>query len=264
MALGQYNSHVLYGSGTLKQGCGDYSLEVDADPITKLTCNPVPDPVWSNYLHRDAGIAAVENFCRARGGSVLKQGDESTNIKETTFSISYASDCTGSGSYTVAEDTCVKYLTEAIDNCDTDTTMYKHGGTVTDQDNCAAFTFHPTGADTFACYPQNKDAGYIGGGTHVPISPEMARDAIEQFCDRKGDGQTYTLDPNHIQDGDFTADTCTQAGLAKCGYFYDGNGDRATDGSIGSLVVQMSAQYMNPNNLYTCGPNVEYEIKGDR
>jgi hypothetical protein len=67
-----------------------------------------------------------------------------------------------------------------------------------------------------------------------------------------------------IQDGDFTADTCTQAGLAKCGYFYNGNGDRATDGSIGSLVVRMSAQYMNPNNLYTCGPNVEYEIKGDR
>jgi hypothetical protein len=265
VSLGQYNSHILYGSGTLKQGCGDYSLEVDADPITKLTCNPVPDPIWGNYEHRDAANAAVKDFCKAQGGSVLTQGDESTNIKENTLSITYASDCKGSGSYTVSEDTCVKYLTETIDGCDTDTTMYKHGGTVTDQDSCVAFTFEPTGADSFACYPKNKDAKYISQGRHATISPEMAHDAVEQFCDRKGDGQTYTLDPDNIpSSGDFTADTCTQAGMAACAYYYEDNGDRATGDSIGSVVVRMSAQYMNPANSLTCGPNVQYDIQGDR
>jgi hypothetical protein len=265
MTLGQYNSHILYGSGNLKQGCGDYSLEVDAEPIIKLACNPVPDPVWSNYEHRDAANDAVKNFCGAQGGSVLEQGDESTNIEEATFSITYASDCKGSGSYTVSEDTCVKYLTETIDGCDTDTTMYKHGGTVTDQDGCAAFTFHPTGADAFACYPKNKDANYISGGRHAPISPEMAHDAIEQFCDRQGDGQTYTLDPDNVPNtDDFTADTCTQAGMAACAYYYDDNGDRATGDSIGNVVVRLSAQYMNPGNLLTCRPMVKYDIQGDR
>jgi hypothetical protein len=265
MTLGQYNSHILYGSGNLKQGCGDYSLEVDAEPIIKLACNPVPDPVWSNYEHRDAANDAVKNFCGAQGGTVLEQGDESTNVEEATFSITYASDCKGSGSYTVSEDTCIKYLTETIDGCDTDTTMYKHGGTVTDQDGCAAFTFHPTGADAFACYPKNKDANYISGGKHAPISPEMAHDAIEQFCDRKSDGQTYTLDPDNVPNtDDFTADTCTQAGMAACAYYYDDNGDRATGDSIGNVVVRLSAQYMNPGNLLTCRPMVRYDIQGDR
>jgi hypothetical protein len=265
LTLGQYNSHILYGSGTLKQGCGDYSLEVDADPITKLSCNPVPDSISGSYLHRDAANYAVKNFCGAQDGTVLTRGDETTNIKETAFSITYASDCKGSGSYTVSEDTCVKYLTETIDGCDTDTTMYKHGGTVTDRDSCAAFSFHPIGADSFLCYPKNKDANYIGGGRHVAISPEMAYDAIEQFCDRKGDGQTYTLDPDNIPDASaFTADTCTQAGFADCAYYYENNGDRATADSIGNMVVRLSAQYMNPGDQLTCGPNVEYEVQGDR
>jgi hypothetical protein len=117
---------------------------VDADPITKLSCNPVPDSISDSYLHRDAANYAVKNFCGAQDGTVLTRGDETTNIKETAFSITYASDCKGSGSYTVSEDTCVKYLTETIDGCDTDTTMYEHGGTVTDRDSRAAFSFHPT------------------------------------------------------------------------------------------------------------------------
>jgi hypothetical protein len=201
----------------------------------------------------------------AQDGSVLKEGDAGADIKETTFSITYSSDCKGSGSYTVSKDTCTKYLLETIDGCDTDTTMYKHGGTVTDMDGCAAFTFHPTGTDTFACYPKNKDAGYISEGTHAKISPEMAQDAIEQFCDRKGDGQTHTLDPNNIPNSnDFTGDTCTKAGMASCGYYYQSNGDRATGDSVGNIFIRLSAEYMNPNNAYTCGPNIEYDIGGDR
>jgi hypothetical protein len=238
---------------------------VDADPITKLTCNSVPDPIWTDYEHRDAANDAVKNFCKAHDGSILTQGDESKDVKETTFSITYATDCKGSGSYTVPEDLCVKYVSETIDDCDTDMTMYKHGGTVTDQDGCAAFTFHPTGADTFACYPKNKDIGYISEGTHVTISPTMAKDAIEQFCDRKGDGHTSTLDPDNIPDsGDFTADTCTQAGMASCGYYYEDNGNRATGDSVGNIFIRLSAEYMNPANAFTCGTNVGYDISGDR
>lgn len=131
------------------------------------------DPIWGNYQHRDSAIAAVKDFCRAQGSSVLKQGDESTDIKENPFSIKYASDCKGSGSYTISEDTCVKYLTEIIDSYNTDTTMYKHGGTVTDQYGCVAFAFQPTGVDSFACYPTNKDANYITQGRHAAISPEI-------------------------------------------------------------------------------------------
>jgi hypothetical protein len=179
--------------------------------------------------------------------------------------MTYASDCKGSGSYTVSEDLCVKYLSETIENCDTDTTMYKHGGTVADQDGCATFTFHPTGTDVFACYPKNKDAGYFNEGTHVTISPVMAKDAIEQFCDRKGDGQTSTLDPNNIPNsGDFMADTSTQAGMASCSYYYEDNGDRAIGDNVGNILIRLSAEYMNPANAFTCGPNVGYDISGDR
>ncbi|KAM0713457.1 hypothetical protein Q7P37_010419 [Cladosporium fusiforme] len=237
----QYSSHVFYGGGSLKQGCGDYILAVDADPVTELECNSVPDPIWTN------------------------EGDESKNIKETVFSITYASDCKASGRYTVDEETCVKYLMETIDNCDMDTTMYKHGGTVTDTDNCAAFSFHPNGEDTFACYPKNKDAGYSTGGTHVAVTPKMAQDAIDQFCDREGDGQTYTLDPDNIPNSsEFTGDTCTESGMASCGYYYDSNGDRVSGDSVGNVFIRMSAQYMNPNDAYTCGSNIEYAIQGER
>jgi hypothetical protein len=30
------------------------------------------------------------------------------------------------------------------------------------------------------------------------------------------------------------------------------------------MVVRLSAQYMNPGDQLTCGPNVEYEVQGDR
>jgi hypothetical protein len=30
------------------------------------------------------------------------------------------------------------------------------------------------------------------------------------------------------------------------------------------VVVRMSAQYMNPANALICGPNVQYDIQGDR
>jgi hypothetical protein len=143
--------------------------------------------------------------------------------------------------------------------------MYKHGGTVADQDGCATFTFHPTGTDVFACYPKNKDAGYFNEGTHVTISPVMAKDAIEQFCDRKGDGQTSTLDPNNIPNsGDFMADTSTQAGMASCSYYYEDNGDRAIGDNVGNILIRLSAEYMNPANAFTCGPNDGYDISGDR
>jgi hypothetical protein len=52
--------------------------------------------------------------------------------------------------------------------------------------------------------------------------------------------------------------------MAACAYYYEDNGDRATGDSIGSVVVRMSAQYMNPANALTCGPNVQYDIQGDR
>ena len=143
--------------------------------------------------------------------------------------------------------------------------MYKHGGTVTDQDNCGAFSYHPTASDVFACYPQNKDAGYITGGTHVQVSPEMAKDAISQFCDRDGDGQAYTLDPSNIpKAGDFSGDSCTEKGMASCGYYYNDDGSRATGDSVGNIFVRLSAEFSNPGNTYTCGSNVEYEIHGDR
>lgn len=264
MIPGQYNSHIFYGGGKITQGCGDYSLAIDADPITKLTCNSLPDPVFSKYRHYDAAKEAIKSFCAAKKGTELKQGDDSKNVKEDAFSITYASDCQGSGSYTVSEDLCVKYLEQTINDCDKETPMYKHGGSVTDTDNCAAFGFNPDGADTFACYPDNKNAGYIGGN-HVSVSSDMAQDAIGQFCDRKGNGQTYTLDPNKIPSSDsFIGDTCKESGMASCGYYYKDDGSRATGPSDGSIFVRLSAEFSNPNNVFSCSPNVEYEIQGDR
>lgn len=244
------------------QGCGQYEFLVDADPITQLTCNSVPSPIYKNYEYRDAALDSINNFCTAQDGKILDQNDQSTYITESAFSATYTSDCTGNGTYTVIKDTCVSYLTEALDSCDTETTMYKHGGTVTDTDNCGAFAFHPDGYDVFSCYPQNQDAGYISG-THAQITPAMAQDAIGQFCDREGNGQTYTLDPNNIPTG-FSADTCTQSGMAQCGYYYNSDGSRASSGSVGDIFIRMSAQFENPGNTYTCPVNQEYAIHGER
>ena len=264
MTSGEYDSHTLYGGASLEQGCGTYDLLVDADPRTKLTCNPVPSPINQAYEYRDAAVDAINEFCTARDGESLKQGDSSTDISELTFSATYASTCKGSGTYTISKDTCIQYLVQALDSCDTNTVMYKHGGTVTDIDNCGSFTLHPAGYDVMACYPQNKNAGYISG-THVSITPKMAQDAISQFCERSGDGQEYTLDPSNIPSpNSFVKDTCTTQGWAECGYYYNDDGSRAASGSVGNVYVRMSAAYMNPNDQYNCSAKALYEIHGDR
>lgn len=235
---------------------------VDADPRTKLACNPVPDPIQSYYEYREAAINSINEFCTTRDGKVLKQDDDSSNIIESGFSAKYSKDCKGSGTYTISKDLCVSYLTRALDSCDTGTTMYKHGGTVTDVDNCGAFSFHPFGYDVFVCYPANKDSGFISG-THVQVTPKMAQDAISQFCDRNGDDQKFTLDPNNIPT-DFSADTCTQARMAECGYYYNNDGSRAQDSSVGNIFIRMQAKFVDPADKYTCSVKQEYEIHGDR
>lgn len=262
--IGKFNSHSLYGGGSLEQGCGTYEFTVDADPVTKLSCNAVPSPVFQTYEYRDGALDAINNFCIAHDGASLVSGDTSTELNEVNFSATYASDCAGSGTYTIAKDTCIAYLSETVDGCDTGSTAYKHGGTVTDTDNCGAFTFHPAYSDVMACYPQNQDAGYISG-THISISPDMAQDAINQFCDRSGDGQTFTLDPNNIpSSSDFVQDTCTTPGYASCGYFYHTDGSRTTGGDIGDISIRLSAEYSNPNNAFSCSPNVMYDVQGQR
>lgn len=259
--IGEYDSHTLYGGASLVQGCGTYNLTVDADVITKLTCGPAPSTVSDLYEYRDDAIDAVNDFCTARNGAVIKQSDQSTNIQETVFSIKYADGCTGSGSYTVDKDTCVKYLSQTIDSCDTDTTMFKHGGSVLVQDNCANFSFHPNGVDSFFCYPKNQ--ADISAGTHVQISSKVAQDAISQFCDRDGDGQQYTLDPDNIPDPTaFVENTCTAKGMADCTYYYNNDGSRAVATTGGNFYVRMNAQYINPG--IPCGANETYPVHGDR
>ena len=235
---------------------------VDADPRTKLTCNPIPDPINTSYEYRDAAIDSINEFCTAQDGKVLKQNDDSSNIIESGFSATYSKTCTGSGTYTIDKDLCVTYLIEALDSCDTSTTMYKHGGIVADIDNCGAFAFHPFGYDVFSCYPNNQNAGFISG-THVQVTPEIAKDAINQFCDRNGDDQKYTLDPNNIPTG-FSQDTCTQPGMAFCGYYYNNDGSRAEDGSVGNMFIRMEAKFVDPADKYQCSVKQEYEIHGDR
>lgn len=92
-----------------------------------------------------------------------------------------------------------------------------------------------------------------------------ARASLQIDCPVKGDGQTHTLDPSNIPNSsDFTGDTCTKAGMSSCGYYYQSDGDRVTGDSVGNIFVRLSAQHMNPNNAYTCGPNIKYDIGGDR
>lgn len=258
---GEYNSHILYGNAELQQGCGLYSLAVDADVITKLTCNPAPDVISDHYEYRDDAMTAINDFCTARDGAVIKQNDQSTNIQETVFSIKYADKCTGSGSYTVDKDTCVKYLSQTVDGCDVDTTMFKHGGTLLLQDNCISFAFNPNGVDSYFCYPKNM--GTISSGTHVQITSKVAQDAISQFCDRDGGDQQYTLDPDNIPDpSSFAQDACTTKGMAECTYYYHNDGSRATGTDVGNYYVKMNAQYINPG--VPCGSNETYAIHGDR
>ncbi|KAL6405259.1 hypothetical protein AUP68_12103 [Ilyonectria robusta] len=261
----QYNSHYLYGGGSLEQGCGTYALEVDGEPITKLTCTGDNGDPLRNYVYRDAALEAIDNFCTAQDGKVVKQNDDSTFITETTFSISYASPCGGSGEYKVEKDLCVKYLRRAVDDCDTNTIVYKHGGGLEDEDNCGLFELHPTGYDLVSCYPDNAEKGYITAGDHASVTSDMAQDAINAFCDRSGDGQQYTLDPTVQPDtGSFIQDTCKEEGMARCGYQYLNDGTRVKDGESGDIFIRLQAFHFNPNDALKCNADQAYEIHGDR
>ncbi|KAF2759134.1 hypothetical protein EJ05DRAFT_475364 [Pseudovirgaria hyperparasitica] len=268
LSMCQYDSHSMFGGGSLEQGCGTYNFMVNADPRTESSCKNPSSDIFVKYMYRDAAIDAINNFCTAQDGHVLKAKDDGSYIKESAFTASYSDKCTGSGSYTIEKDLCVKYLSETVDNCDTGSVNYKHGGITTDTDNCGAFEFHPNGVDVFSCYPDNKDKGFISQGEHIAISPEMAEDVISQFCDRSGDGQSYTLDPDKIPASNaFIQDTCAQDGMAACAYYYTNDGKRVTDkGSLGDLVVRAEAAYQDfgtPQN-WGCGARQKYEIHGDR
>ena len=211
-------------------------------------------------------MEAIENFCTAQDGNTVEQDNEGSFIEETAFSIKYSDQCGGSGSYTIDKDLCVKYLSQTVDDCDTDTVVYKHGGSLKDDDNCGLFEFHPKGYDLVACFPENRDAGYITQGEHATITKSMAEDAINEFCDRSGDGQQYTLDPAHPPDtGDFISDTCKEEGMASCGYYYRNDGTRVTEGGdIGDIFLRLEAMHLNPNDALECSDPQKYEIHGDR
>lgn len=239
---------------------------IDAEPNTKLECAIPPETISDKSMYRDAALEAIVNFCEAQDGKTVIKGNDDSSIKETAFTVSYASTCQGSGTYKLDQDLCKKYLMQTLDGCDTDSRVYKHGGILTDTDNCGTFEFHPQGFDTFACYPDNKDRGYISEGRHITISPAIAEDAINQFCDRAGNDQTFTLDPaNNVDPTTFSGDTCKGAGLASCGYFYSNDGQRVTEtGSTGDISIRMNARYFDPGNGFACSPSQVYDISGDR
>lgn len=144
--------------------------------------------------------------------------------------------------------------------------MYKHGGTATDTNNCGSLEFHPTSFDVFACYPDNKDKGYVPNSAPVPL--DAARDAIKQFCNRKGKDQTYTLDPEvSSSDGvthDFIQNTCTEEGFAACTYGYTNDGKRVKKkGESGDFGVGIKVHYFHMKDL-DCRLMQEYEIQGAR
>lgn len=216
-------------------------------------------------MYRDAAKDAIKEFCGAQDGKVVKQNKDDSFIKETAFSVSYAKPCGGSGSYTIKEDLCIKYLTQTLDDCDTDTYVYKHGGSLQDEDNCGLFEFHPKGFDLISCYPDNENGGYISGGDHASVTKNMAKDAINAFCDRSGDGQQYTLDPKvKPETSNFIQDSCKEKGLASCGYNYRNDGTRTSGGDVGDIFIRFSATHFNPNDALECSTPQVYEIHGDR
>ncbi|EEP80521.1 predicted protein [Uncinocarpus reesii 1704] len=251
----QYNSHAVFGGGSLEQGCGTYRFMIEGEPRTELSCKKSESRgVFFNYQYSDAALDSIENFCKAQDGKVIKQKDEKTWIKETSFSVTYSDKCKGSGEYKIKKDYCRKYLQRTVNDCDTHTRVYKHGGTVTDTDNCGSFTFHPTGYDVFFCYPHNKDGGLITQGTHAIVSLDIVKDAINAFCNREGDGQTYTISPDIKPNKGFIQDTCKEKGYASCGYFYTKDGKRVTKkGEVGDLVLRMEASYHEQKEI-KCGP----------
>lgn len=257
---------MIYGGASSAQGCGVYSFTVDAKPQTKKACHPVDSRgVQYNYMYRDAAISQIASFCSSIDGKSVKQGDTSTNMVSGPFSVSYSNECTGSGTYKITKDICNEYLGLTVDDCDTDTTMFKHGGTLTDTDNCGEFTFSPKSYDESVCYPGNKDRGYITDGEHVAITHAMAVDAINQFCGRSGNGQQYTLDPSNMPESNsFVHDTCTTAGYASCDYYYRNDGSRVTsNGDMGDISIRAVASFWEPSG-FTCQPKLKYEIHGDR
>lgn len=238
---------------------------IDAEPNTKAECtgSDAKSGPANKYMYRDAAMSAITNFCSSVDGKSVKQGDASTNINSGPFSVTYADQCEGSGTYKITKDYCNTYLAATVDNCDTDTTMFKHGGILTDTDNCGQFKFSPTGFDIDACYPANSQDGYITGD-HVQVTHAMAADAIQQFCSRTG--QQTTLDPNNIpSESGGTQNTCTTAGMAECGYFYNKDGSRVTkQGSIGDISIRARAVYFDPGAQYTCQARQKYDISGAR
>ncbi|KAF2227299.1 hypothetical protein BDZ85DRAFT_1732 [Elsinoe ampelina] len=151
-----------YKGGSIQDQCGTFSYALKGYEGTELTCATSLNPNWQSYIHREDALTAIENFCSAQDGKAVQQSDSATHIKETLFSISFAENCqsrTG-GSFTVRKNDCVKWLTESLDSCDTDTIMYKHGGTVKDIMSCATISMHPTGFDQFLCYPENTQHGF--------------------------------------------------------------------------------------------------------
>lgn len=231
----------------------------------KLECSGEGDDPLRNYMYRDSAMEAIENFCGAQDGKTVEKGNDDSFISETAFSVTYADECGGSGEYTIEKDLCVEYLSRTVDDCDTNTKVYKHGGGIKDVDNCGLFEFHPKHYDLLMCYPENKDKGYITAGEHAVITKSMAEDAISAFCDRSGDGQQYTLDPDNRPDtGSFVQDTCKEEGWASCGYFYNNDGSRVDGDGTGDILIRLEASHFNPNDAFTCDADKKYEIHGDR
>ncbi|PGH10715.1 hypothetical protein AJ79_05306 [Helicocarpus griseus UAMH5409] len=253
----RFNSHTIYGGASLMQGCGKYSFAIEVEPILRLECSP---PGIENSQYRDAAIEMVDNFCAAQDGRVIKAKDKSSFIRETSFTVQYEENCSGPDEYKITKDLCRQYLTRTIDGCHTNSVLYKKGGTLTDEDDCISFIFHPKGYDAFSC---NKDNGIAQSKRHAAISPAIAEHAMNKFCDRKGDGQTYTLDPNVAPNlTGFTQNICKEPGMASCSYFYKYSGEEVELGQS-DFSLSLSASYDEPGG-YQCGQRFKYEIQGER
>lgn len=259
---GQYNSHTLYGNGAFQQGCGTYKLSIAAEPKTELSCTGKPQAGNNHeFVTRDEALREAADFCKANAKKEIKP-DKGTWItpKDTRsdfFAIEWSDGCSGSGaSYVVDETRCNKYLGRITDECDTDTQEYKHGGKVTDVDNCGVFKMAPKNSEIPQCWPGNKD---ISPGAQIPIKRTIALDAINQFCDRSGQDST-TLDPA-ISHPAFVQNSCTEKGMATCGSTYNADGTANKDGP---LYIRFDVSFWgNDQPQVSCKKAQKYEIKGD-
>lgn len=248
---GQYDKTGIFGGGESDRGCGTYSFTIDADPRTELKCMGDDGNVMHNYMMRDALVGAINNFCTAQNGKVIKP-DQTSWLQERTFTVRYRDNCRGAGSFTVEHDACVDYMMHIIDNCDTATTLYKHGGILGDIDSCEQYEVHPGYSAEIQCMrSQNQPA----------ITKAMARDAITQFCERSGGDQKYTLYPTKPPNQGFSQDTCTTDGMASCGSGYQRDGSRAPNDKPGDLRIRLGASFRNDEG---CSPQKVYDIHGDR